>query len=76
VKSLAVETLSDVSMTERRDGSGTITFGPAPPFYSWFAGGGWPGLGYPAVPSFDLPDGTRQVYEMIREVQRAARQRD
>jgi Bacterial PH domain len=34
-KSLQLRTLTDVSLTQRPDGSGTISFGPAP-FHGWF----------------------------------------
>lgn len=75
VKSLSIDTLSDVSLTERRDGSGTITFGSITPFYWWYGGAGWPGFGPQAVSIFELAREVRQVYEIIRGVQRAARQR-
>jgi Bacterial PH domain len=74
MKSLSLDTLSDVTLTERRDGSGTITFGPCPPFYGWYGGGGWP-TAHRAVPAFELADEARQVYEIIREAQRAAKER-
>jgi hypothetical protein len=73
VKSLSINTLTDLSLTERGDGSGTITFGPVPPFYWWYGGAGWPGFGHHAVPSFELAGEARQVYEIIRAAQRAAR---
>jgi hypothetical protein len=45
VKSLNLRTLSDVSLNERPDGSGTITFGQGHPYSSWFQGmGWWPGM--------------------------------
>jgi Bacterial PH domain len=75
-KSLSLETLSDVTLTERSDGSGTITFGPLPPFYGWYATAGWPGFGYPFVPSFDLACEVRPVYEIIQRAQRAAKHQD
>lgn len=75
VKSLNIDTLSDVSMTEKGDGSGTITFGSTPPLYLWFAASGWPGLGFQGVPSLELAGEVRQVYEIIRDAQREARRR-
>jgi hypothetical protein len=44
VKSLDLRTMTDVSMNERADGSGTITFG-AQNQSSYLAGSGWPGSG-------------------------------
>ncbi|QEH33854.1 hypothetical protein OJF2_23850 [Aquisphaera giovannonii] len=74
VKSLDIASLTDMALTERRDGAGTITFGSVPYFYGWYAASGWPGLAAQQVPSFDLADGARQVYEQIRAVQKASRQ--
>ena len=73
VKSLSIDTITDVSLTERGEGAGTITFGPVPPFYWWYGGAGWPGFGHQAVPRFELAADTRQVYEIIRGGQRAAK---
>ena len=67
VKSLDLRTMSDVSMTERSGGSGTITFGPQNP-YQHFAGPGWPGMGL-ATPSFDLVEHVKSVYALIRDAQ-------
>jgi Bacterial PH domain len=72
-KSLNLATISDLSLTERGDDSGTITFGPVPPFYWWYGAAGWPGLGHTAIPSFELADEARRVYEIVREAQRAAK---
>jgi hypothetical protein len=75
VKSLSIDTITDVSLTERSSGGGTITFGPVPFMYGWYARSGWPGFGQQSVPNFDLPDGAREVYEIVREAQRAAKLR-
>ena len=74
VKSLSLDNLSDVSLTERADGSGTITFGPLPFFHGRHFEAGFPGFGLPAAPTFDLPDEAREVYEIIRKAQQATRQ--
>ena len=73
VKSLNIETLADVSMTEKADGSGTIILGPSHPMYGWFGGSNWPGTGQSYVPSLELIDNARNVYETIRDTQREAR---
>lgn len=73
VKSLGIDTITDVSLTERGDGAGTITFGPVPPFYGRYGGAGWPGFGHQADPSFELAGEARQVYEIIRGAQQAAK---
>jgi hypothetical protein len=72
VKRLNLRTISDVSLEERAERRGTITFGPTPPSYAWFGGGSWPGLGQTAVPSFDLIENARAVYDLILTTQRGA----
>lgn len=72
VKSLNLRTLSDISLTEKSDSSGTITFGPTHPMSSWFAGGWWPGAGQYAAPSFDMIENVREVYDRIVDAQGAA----
>ena len=54
VKSLNLRTLTDVSLEERGNGSGTITFGQANPYAWWLSGAGWwPGMAA-APPAFVL----------------------
>jgi hypothetical protein len=72
-KSLNIDTLSDVSLTEHRDGTGTISFGSLPPWYWWTRGTAWPGYTNKLVPCFELIDEPRNVFDMIRNTQRAAR---
>jgi hypothetical protein len=72
VKSLNLHTLSDLSVSERTSGSGTITFGPTPPWWV-YPGGGWPGMGHYAAPSLELEKDAREVYEIIRNAQQANR---
>jgi hypothetical protein len=71
VKSLQLRTLTDVSMTQRGDGSGTITFGPIQ-FASTFTGTSWPGSGRYGPPCFDLIEQVREAYDIIRSAQRSA----
>jgi hypothetical protein len=35
IKSLNIETISDVTLTEKSDRSGTITLGPSHPWQGW-----------------------------------------
>jgi hypothetical protein len=71
-KSMQLGTLSDISLTERADGSGTITFGPQNPMARGFPAG-WPGAGQYAAPAFDMIDNAKEIYELIRQTQKAAR---
>ena len=70
IKSLNLRTLSDISLNERADGSGTITFGPLSPYARWAAS--WPGASQFSSPAFDLIDGAKPIYELVRREQKAA----
>lgn len=73
IKSLSLDTLSDLTLTEGRGGKGSITFGPQSPFGSMFgAAPSWPGAQQQS-PRFDLIDDARIVYERIRSAQRSSK---
>jgi Bacterial PH domain len=72
IKSLSLNTLTDVSLTENADGTGTITFGPASALSSMFWGySWWPGAGTQMGPRFDLVPDAKKVYDTIRAAQKA-----
>jgi hypothetical protein len=71
VKSLNLRTLSDVSLSENRNGEGDITFGPQSPFPSFFSNSGWPGAQQQA-PKFELLAEAKAVFEKIRGAQRGS----
>jgi len=73
IKSLNIDTLTDVSLSERSDSGGVIAFGSLPLLSAWHTGAGWPGTGQYAVPTFDLPSDARNVYQIIRDAQRASK---
>ena len=68
--SLNLSRLSDLTLAERPDGSGTIRFGPVPPFAGMYEGTAWPGV--PRVPAFELIPDARRVFSLVREAQRAS----
>jgi hypothetical protein len=72
VQSLSLSTLGDISLEERADGSGTITFGTPNPFRRWGNVAAWPGAGISrqAQPSFEMIPQAKKVYELIRSAQR------
>jgi Bacterial PH domain len=73
VKSLSLRTLTDVSLSERTSGEGTISFGGASGFSSMFGGfNAWPGMGAQMGPRFELIPKAKSVYEEIRTAQRKA----
>jgi hypothetical protein len=67
VKSLSLKSLSDVSLTERANGSGTITFGADAPWWSTFVV--WPGFRRGQAPLFELIPDARRVFDQIRAAQ-------
>lgn len=71
LKSLDLQTLSDITLTERADGSGTITFGAGNMLTGMYAGTPWPGMTQP--PAFELIPDARRVYAIVRDAQTASR---
>jgi len=65
VKSVSLKTLPEISLTEKWDGSGTLTFGPQPP-NARMMGGGWPGANKQAAPTFEFVEQVRSVYDLIQ----------
>lgn len=68
IKTLPLKTLYDISLNERADGTGTITFGPDMPSKSWIE------KIFSKDEDIVYPDFTRipqarKVYEIIREAQ-------
>ena len=72
VKSLNLSTLTDLSMEEGANGSGTIFFGPANAAFGWLAGTPFNSRGVQPPPSFEMIRGAKAVYETIRNAQRAS----
>lgn len=72
VKSLNLRTLFEMSLNERPDGSGTITFGQGNPYYWWFQSMGWWQHMSAVAPAFDLIPRAKEVYETLRSAQRSA----
>lgn len=70
VTSLSVRTLTDVTLAERGDQTGTITFGAANSWSAWSTGMRWPGM--PQQPMFERIPSARSVYDIIRDAQRRA----
>ena len=70
VKSINLRTLSDISLSNKSDGSGSITFGPQHPMASWMGGMSWPGMGQYQGPMFEYVENAKTVYETIRDAQK------
>lgn len=70
VKSLNLLTLSEINITQKRDGTGTITFGPSYPMSGMYRSSSWPGMNSYAEPAFEAIKRVREVHDQIREAQR------
>jgi hypothetical protein len=68
VKSLNIKTLSEVSIYEKRDGSGSITLGSALPYAAWLQSMNWPGTR--PSPTLEFIPNVRDVYNTIVRIQR------
>lgn len=71
VKSLNLKTMSDVSLSEKANGHGSIVFGQENQMMSMFMGGGFPGMGSSTTPKFELIENARQVYKKLIEHQKS-----
>jgi hypothetical protein len=71
VKSLNLRNVPEVTLAEKSDGSGTITFGSVSPAQAW-NNSSWPGANQSQVPSFEMINNARQVYNIIQEAQQRA----
>ena len=70
--SLKLKLLPDLTLTEARNGRGSIQFGADRwPGAGWF-GSGWPGARQYMSPRFDLADNVRAVYDTIVRAQNEA----
>jgi Bacterial membrane flanked domain. len=70
IKSLNIRTLTDITLNEKPDGSGTIVLGSEMRGYGMFRGTGWPGAGNKMVPTLELIPEARKVYRQIIDLQK------
>lgn len=74
VNSLTLDTLAEISLDERSDGSGIISFG-ASSLRRPRVAKAWQGMGQQRIPTFNLNEQAREVYELIRSAQQDAKRR-
>jgi hypothetical protein len=71
ITALAIKLLPEVSVSIRRNGKGTITFGSSHPMAWMYAGSGFPSMGmYHAAPCFEMIDDVRTVYQHVKRLRR------
>ncbi len=71
-RSVDLRVIPEIGVTERANGTGTITFGTSPTAAGWFVGTPWPGMSKRFPPAFDLIADVRSVYQQVRAAQTAA----
>jgi hypothetical protein len=72
IKTVSLRRLTDISMTHRQDGTGTITLGSPGPG-AWLGNISWPGGSREAAPpALEGISDVRMVYQSIRDAQKAA----
>ncbi len=69
VQTLPLKQLPVLSLNERGDGSGTVTFGSQSPFQTWGQMGMTTNRGAMILPRFDRIPQARQVYDIIQRAQ-------
>lgn len=74
--SLSLSTLAESTLVQHGNNRGSIRFGAKYPMNQFFASGSWPGARRYAPPAFEFIKEPREVYNIIREAQRAASSRN
>jgi len=69
IRSLDLRALDVISLNEKSDGSGTITFGLSSRRYYGYDGTRPPGLEQHTIPEFEMIQNAKSVYEMVRNAQ-------
>lgn len=72
INSLPLRTLTDISVQERSDRSGTILLGRPQPYSSWASVMRWPGGSQYSTPAFEMIPNAKTVHDQLLEAQRAA----
>ena len=70
VRSLRLRGLTEINLSKKSDGRGTITFGPANSSMDWARG--WPGAGRNTNPAFEGIARAQDVLKIIRDAQKAS----
>ena len=70
--SIPLRTLTDISLQERPDRSGTVLLGRPQPYSSWSSGMRWPGMSQYSTPAFEMIPNAKTVHDQLLEAQRAA----
>ena len=72
IRTLALRTLGEITLEEKSDGTGTITFGPTHPAARHMRGLAWPGASQFQSPAFDMIRSVASVHRLVRDAQKSA----
>jgi len=75
VNSVDLAIVTDLTLSIRADGSGTISFDPSTYVRWWSPGGWWPSAPTGAAPAFEMIERAREVHQRIRAAQEKLRDR-
>ena len=70
VKSINLKNTPEVSLEQKPNGYGTITFGSTLPYRSFIGNSSMPGYGQSATPCFEMIENVTSVYQIIQGIQR------
>ncbi|HXI21259.1 MAG TPA: PH domain-containing protein [Gemmatimonadales bacterium] len=76
LRSLPLRGMTEVTVRDGPDGSGTILLGPSNPLYGRLAGAGWPGVSRGWAPQLECIPEVKRVYAMLRDAQEESQHRD
>lgn len=72
INSLPLRTMTDISLQERSDRSGTILLSRPQPYSSWSSGMRWPGMNQYSTPAFEMIPNAKAVHDQLLVAQHAA----
>jgi hypothetical protein len=72
INTLPLKSLSEITLQENSDRTGTVYFGRPHPMAGWAVGMHWPGMGQYRSSSFEMIQNAKQVHDRVLEAQRSA----
>lgn len=72
ISTLPLRSLSEITLKENPDRSGTVYFGQQHPMANWVGGMHWPGMGQFRSSSFELIQNAKEVHDRVIAAQRSA----
>jgi hypothetical protein len=73
IKSIDIKTITNLTVNEKPDGSGTINLGPDIPFSDMYRETGLPGMRSKISPTIEMINDVKKVYRQITELQKESK---